>query len=343
MSLTLLRSANHQDLEAISELTKQSGIGLTTLPKEAGILQERLNWSSTSFHQLVHTPEREYYLFVLEDLTTGSIVGTSAIEAYIGHDTPFYSYKLSKRTRICHSLNIRSEYEVLNLVNDKQGCSELCTLFLMPDYRHNSNGLLLSRARFLFIAHYQNRFASTIIADMRGMSTNAGESPFWNAIGQHFFHMSFSKADELTISTNKQFIADLMPRHPVYVKLLSAEAQAVIGKPHQSTLPAMKILMREGFRYNQYIDIFDAGPTIEAPTEQIQSISSSQILVVKNIIDEVSSKRFIVANTRLDFRAIICQIIVNEIQQTCILSKESAECLQIQCGDCVRIVPLHYE
>ena len=343
MSRMLFRSARNTDLDAIHDLAVQSGFGLTTLPKNINLLKKRLNWSTASFNKAVQQPENEYYFFVLEDPAREALVGTAAIEAYTGHDAPFYSYKLSKRTRICHSLNIRSDYEVLSLVNDKQGCSELCTLFLLPKYRHNSNGLLLSRARFLFMAHYQNRFAASIIAEMRGISNANGESPFWDAIGKHFFQMSFAKADELTISTNKQFIADLMPRNPIYVKLIHPHAQEVIGKPHESTLPAMKILMREGFRYNNYVDIFDAGPTIEAPRDQIRSVISSKILVVNNIIDDVSSKRFIVANTRLDFRATICQIIFNEAKETCILSKESAELLQVQRGDCVRIAPLHYD
>lgn len=57
------------------------------------------------------------------------IVGVSGIESRTGHDTPFYSYKISKRTRVSRSLNIRSDYEVLSLVNDNQGRSEICTLF----------------------------------------------------------------------------------------------------------------------------------------------------------------------------------------------------------------------
>ncbi|WP_133127833.1 arginine N-succinyltransferase [Legionella nagasakiensis] len=341
--MMLFRSAKNTDLPAIYHLAKHSGIGLTTLPNDMGLLSKRLEWSTTSFSRAVSHPDNEYYLFVLEDPSTHQVVGTSALEAFTGHDNPFYSYKLSKRTRVCHSLDIRTDYEVLSLVNDNQGCSETCTLFLDPDYRHSSNGLLLSRARFLFMAHYPFRFTSTVIAEMRGISDEAGHSPFWDAVGRHFFHMSFAEADRLTISTNKQFIADLMPRNPVYVKLIDPAAQAVIGKPHQSTVPAMNILMHEGFRYNNYVDIFDAGPTLEAPREKIHSVAASQVMTVKNIIDEVSSKRFILANTRLDFRATISQVIVNQHQNSCIVSKETAELLQVERNDCIRIVPLQLD
>lgn len=282
--MMLFRSVRKADLNAVYRLAKHSGIGMTTLPKDKEVLERRLEWACASFQKAVNQPVSEYYLFVLEDPATGKIIGTSAIEAAIGHDLPFYSYKVLKRTRISYSLNIRSDYEILSLVNDNQGRSEICTLFLEPEYRHNNNGLLLSRARFLFMAHYPARFASTVIAEMRGISDEEGHSPFWDNVGRHFFHMPFPEADRLTISTNKQFIADLMPRNPIYVKLLAPEAQAVIGKPHQSTVPAMNILMREGFRYNAYVDIFDAGPTIEAPRDQIRTIASSRIMTVKTLV-----------------------------------------------------------
>lgn len=336
----LFRSAKKKDLNAVYNLAKQSGIGLTTLPQNKALLKKRLDWSCDSFSKTVFQPDHEYYLFVLEDPENGKVVGTAAIEAALGHDNPFYSYKLSKRTRICHDLNIRADYDVLSLVNDYQGCSELCTLFLDPAYRHHRNGLLLSKSRFLFIAHYPKRFAPTLIAEMRGISDDAGHSPFWDAVGRHFFQMPFAKADRLTISTNKQFIADLMPRNPVYVQLIAPEARAVIGKPHRSTVPAMTILLREGFRHTHYVDIFDAGPTLEAPKAEIQTIASSQMMTVQSLIDNVSGKLFLTANPTLDFRATLCQAILNHEKKSCILSKQTAELLKVNCGDLVRIAPL---
>lgn len=338
--MMLFRSARDSDLEGIHQLAKKSGIGLTTLPKNKSLLKERLHWSVSSFNKNVESPGNEYYLFVLEDPITNKIAGTSAIEAKTGFETPFYSYKVSKRTRICHSLNIRSDYEVLSLVNDNQGRTEMCTLFLAPEYRHNHNGLLLSKSRFLFMADHFPRFADIVIAEMRGISDENGISPFWENVGKHFFHMAFVDADQLTISTNKQFIADLMPRNPIYVKLLSEAAQQVIGKPHQSTIPALNILLNEGFRYNNYIDIFDAGPTIEAPITDIRTIQQSRIVTVTSISDEVSSKQYMLSNSQLNFRATIDFALLNKSDKSCIISKRTANLLEIQCGDMIRISPL---
>lgn len=341
--MMLLRSARKSDLDAIFHLAEHCGIGMTTLPKDKELLAARLDWACKSFKKVVNSPVHEYYLFVLEEPESNKVVGTSAIESAIGYEVPFYSYKLSKRTRISHALNIRSDYEILTLVNDYQGVSEICTLFLEPNFRHSHNGLLLSRARFLFMANYPTRFASTVIAEMRGVSDDSGHSPFWDNVGRHFFHMPFPDADRLTISTNKQFIADLMPRNSLYIKLLDPSAQAVIAKPHQSTAPAMNILLHEGFRHNGYVDIFDAGPTIEAQRSQIKTISASRIMTIKNISDEVSSKRYLLANTQLNYRATISQVIFNELQGSCIISKKTAQLLEVKPGDCLRVAPLQVE
>ncbi|MFI4918843.1 MAG: arginine N-succinyltransferase [Legionellales bacterium] len=338
--MMLFRSARDTDLDAIHHLAEHSGIGLTTLPKNKELLKQRLSWSTESYKKDLQKPSDEYYLFVLENQKDKKIVGTSAIEAKTGHETPYYSYKVSKRTRVCHSLNIRSDYEVLSLVNDNQGRTEVCTLFLEPEYRLKNNGLLLSKGRFLFMAQYPERFAPTVIAEMRGISDEKGRSPFWENIGTHFFHMSFAEADRLTLATNKQFIADLMPRNPIYIKLLTPEAQAVIGQPHHSTIPAMTILLKEGFRYSNYVDIFDAGPTIEAPLADIKTIASSHIRIIKGISDEVSSTHYLLANTQIDFRATINYALINKKDNSCIISKAAAELLEVKRGDRLRVVPM---
>lgn len=340
MKRMLFRCARANDLNMIHALAEKSGIGMTTLTKDITLLEKRLQWAIESFGKTIESAGHQYYLFVLEDADLGQLVGTSAIETSIGQDVPFYSYKLFKRTKLCPSLNIRTDYEVLNLVNDHHGNSELCTLFLDPSYRQAHNGLLLSRSRFLFIGTFPERFSSTLIADMRGVSDDEGHSPFWDHVGYHFFKMSYEEADRLTLLTDKQFIADLMPRHPIYVGLLAPEAQAVIGKPHPSTVAAMNILLREGFRFNNYVDIFDAGPTLEASRDQIKSMTLSQVFTLKSIRDDIDSPCFLLANLNIDFRATVGLALFDEKENTCMINHDTADLLQVKCGDRIRIAPL---
>ena len=338
MTTMLFRSARNTDLQAIHDLAEESGVGMTTLPKDLALLKKRLAWSTDSFYSERHQPNKDYYLFVLEDAANHRVVGTSAIQASIGNTPPFYSYKLSKRTHTCPSLGLSNTYNVLRLVTDNQEQSELCTLFLDPDYRHGTNGVLLSRSRFLFMADFPERFETTLIAEMRGISDETGRSPFWDAVGYHFCHMPFAEADRLTLATDKQFIHDLMPKTPIYVNLLPKSAQDVICKAHPSTQAALNMLLREGFHYTNYIDIFDAGPTITAERNKVRTITQSQILAIKNIVDNIDSKPFILSNTALDFRATISSIVIND--NTCSINKEAAALLQVKCGDRIRGVTL---
>jgi arginine N-succinyltransferase len=131
-----------------------------------------------------------------------------------------------------------------------------------------------------------------------------------------------------------------MPRHPIYIKLLSNETQSVIGQPHSSAKKAMNILLQEGFCYNNYIDIFDGGPTLEAQLLKINTIESSIIVTIKNLSDELSSADYLLANTKLDFRATIDSILINIEDKTCTISKKTAKLLQVVYGDNIRIAPL---
>jgi arginine N-succinyltransferase len=337
MNNLVLRSAEDRDLKAIHSLAQESGFGLTTLPKDRTLLAERLEQATASWQHIRHTPGNEYYLFVLEDTSSGDVVGTSAIEAATGVESPFYSYKLSKRIKSIRSLPNKNQDELLNLVNDHQGHSELCTLYLKPSYRREQTGAFLSRGRFLFMAQYPERFASTVIAEMRGITNTEGHSPFWDAIGYHFFNLSFIEADHLTLSTDKQFIADCMPEYPIYVKLLPLEAQAAIAKPHPSTVPAMNLLHQEGFFYNRYIDIFDAGPVLESPLERIRTLKQSQTYTLAITKNKLEGPRFLLANTHLNFRATIGQANLDHAQNTCQITEDTAHRLNLESGNALRV------
>lgn len=336
MNKLILRSAEDRDLTAIHHLAQESGFGLTTLPKNRTLLAERLEQATASWKHIRHTPGNEYYLFVLEDISNNEVIGTSAIEAATGVESPFYSYKLSKRIKSIRNLPDHQD-DLLHLVNDHQGHSELCTLYLKPDYRHHKIGSFLSRGRFLFMAQYPERFASTVIAEMRGITHKNGHSPFWDAIGYHFFNISFVEADHLTLSSDKQFIADYMPEYPIYVKLLPLEAQAAIAKPHSSTLPAVHLLQQEGFFYNRYIDIFDAGPVLESPIEHIRTLKQSQVYTLSLTKNKLEGSRFLIANTHLNFRATLGQVNLDHAHHVCQITEDTADRLNVESGNSLRI------
>lgn len=335
--MLLFRPVRKNDLSAVFALAKLAGSGMTTLPTDRGVLSKRIQHSLQAFATDVRAPQQENYLFVLQDLANKRIAGITGINAIVGNGVPFYSYKLSKITRFCQQLQIRNEYKMLRLVNDYQGNTEVCSLFLHPDYRSYGNGYFLSRARFLFISQFKQRFSKLIIAEMRGISDENGRSPFWESVGKHFFLMSYQQADHLTTTTNKQFIADLMPRHPIYIALLNKRTQHVIGKPHKLTRRALRILQAEGFSYRGYVDIFDGGPTFEAARDQIRTVQARNIAMLTDVAARLDGEQYLLSNTKLDFRACVGQLHID--QGKYIIDKRVAKALAIKRGDSFQYAP----
>ena len=240
----IVRPVRSSDLPALIELARSTGTtGLTTLPANEERLGHRVGWAEKSFRGEAERGDTDY-LFVLEN-DEGLVVGISAIAGAVGLREPWYNYRVGLTVSASQELNIYREIPTLFLANDLTGNSELCSLFLRSDYRSGLNGRLLSRARMLFIAEFPELFGKKIIAEMRGMSDEQGRSPFWESLGRHFFKMEFSQADYLTGVGNKSFIAELMPKFPLYTCFLSEAARNVIGRVHTDTEPALAMLSRK--------------------------------------------------------------------------------------------------
>lgn len=335
--MIVIRPIRADDYAALYDIAVESGHGFTSLPVNDELLMRKISRSERSFQKTVTSPGDEGYLFVLEDTTTGQVMGTSALEAAVGLDDAFYHYHLGKVVHSSRSLNVYKTVDILTLCNDYTGASELCTLFLRENCRQKNNGKLLSKFRFLFLKEFSERFSDRIIAEMRGVSDENGNSPFWQWLQEHFFSVDFPTADYLTGIGQKVFIAELMPKYPIYVSLLSKEAQAVIGQVHGKTRPAISLLQSEGFSHRGYVDIFDAGPTVEANLEHIRSARDSEKRQVR--IGAVNKGQpYMVCNTKLqNFRATWLELAVSEDSDEVILPAACAEGLLVQAGDWVRL------
>lgn len=336
--MIIIRPIQSSDYDALHRIAVESGHGFTSLPVNEELLKKRISHAEVSFKSIVSQPGNEGYLFVMEDTETGAVVGTSGIESAVGLDDAFYHYHLGKVVHSSRELNIYNTVETLSLCNDYTGASEICTLFLSETHRKNRNGRFLSRFRFLFMAEHTERFAETVIAEMRGVSDENGESPFWKWLEEHFFSLDFPTADYLTGIGKKEFIAELMPKYPIYVNLLSTDAQRVINKVHPKTVPALRLLEAEGFSRRGYVDIFDAGPTVETQTASVKTIRQSKKRQV--IIGEVANdNNYIICNDKVaDFRATQAAILLRDTAKQVVLSQTVADALMVKEGDWVRLV-----
>jgi arginine N-succinyltransferase len=342
--MKIIRPIEHDDYSSLREIAQESGIGFTSLPVNEVLLKSKIDKSIHAFAKTVTQPGDESYLFVMQDQETKDVVGTSGIASSVGLDDPFYHYHLSKVVHASRELNIYNTADILTLCNDYTGVSEICTLFLRQNARQGLNGRLLSKFRFLFMMEHRSRFAETIIAEMRGINDENGQSPFLQWLEEHFFSMDFPTADYLTGIGQKQFIAELMPKYPIYVSLLSKQAQAVIGQVHEKTKPALQLLEQEGFSCRGYVDIFDAGPTVEANLKHIRSAQASRKMQVK-VSDEVEDKQqsFFVINTKVqDFRGVCTPLVIDINNEHATIGKLAADALGVSDGDNIRFAATHF-
>jgi arginine N-succinyltransferase len=342
--MLVIRPIAISDYSALYHCAIESGHGFTSLPVNEELLNHRINHSLYSFNKRAITaPSDEGYLMVAFDDESGDVVGTTGIEAAVGWDRPFYSYHISTHVHTSAKLAVNKVVKLLTLGNNYTGCSELCTLFLLPAYRQGLNGRLLSKSRFMMLAQHPERFSKTIIAEMRGVSDADGNSPFWQWLQEHFFSIDFTLADYLTGIGHKGFIADLMPKAPIYINLLSPEAQAVVAQVHENTKPALKLLENEGFCCRGYVDIFDAGPTVECDINNIESIRHSKIAHV-SLCDDIDIAdpqvhTMLMSNTLFqDFRATIAPAIYDKTNNAILFSTRVADALLVSEGDSVRFI-----
>jgi len=298
----VIRPSREDDLEHLYEMAKLTGGGFTNLPADRDALSGKLQKSARAFANTGDELVDETFLLVLENTETGAVRGTCQLMTQVGQQWPFYSYRLNTLTQYSQELDRTVRAEMLHLVTDLEGCSEVGGLFLHPNERAGGLGLLLARSRYLFIAMHRQRFAERVLAELRGIIDDRGGSPFWDGVAGRFFGMTFQEADYFNAINGNQFIADLMPKHPVYVAMLDDDARDVIGLPHPTGRAAMKMLENEGFRFEGYVDIFDGGPTMLARTDDVVSVADANPLTLGSTSLDSGERALLATGTLTDFR-----------------------------------------
>ena len=230
--MLVLRPVAQTDLPQLQQLARDSLVGVTSLPDDSERLREKITGSCTSFDSEAVSPGPENYLFVLEDLDSQRLVGCSEILAKAGFDEPFYSLRNRHFTSASRELNIEHGVPALSLCHDLNDHTLLRGFHIDAALVRTPFSELLSRARLLFIAAHAPRFAEAVITEIVGYSDEAGHSPFWDALGKHFFDLPYAEAERLCGLQSRTFLAELMPQYPIYVPMLPQAAQDCIGRIH---------------------------------------------------------------------------------------------------------------
>jgi arginine N-succinyltransferase len=337
----VIRPISQQDKQALLDIAKQAGTGFTSLPDDPSYLGSKIDRSIHSLTTPVNQPGQEHYLFVLEDSLRKQVIGTCGIKAIAGMNTPIYHFHLRRDHYFSQGLQIKHSHDVMHLCTHYSAHSEVGSLYLHPQSRQRYLGRLLAQCRYLFMHQHPQRFTPIVMAQLRGYCDSSGNSPFWQWMQQHFYHCSFETADTLTGKGDKQFIAELAPRHPLYMAFFPRTVKDVIGKVHEHTVPAQKMLEKEGFSALGYVDIFDAGPTLQASLSDLKSVRNSARLpchIVNGLSDANPTHTLI--NTQLtNFRATIGSVFVDMNRGTVNISQQIAHLLQVSHGDPICFTP----
>lgn len=268
----ILRSANLDDLNDLYELSQL--MLFINLPPDKDIIESKIQSSLNSFKNPSKNLANNHYLFVLEDLETNKIIGTSMIHAQHGtEEEPHYFFSVDSEHKFSKTLNTGFIHGTLKLGIDTDGPTEIGGLILHPDYRKNDKklGKQLSFVRFLYMGMNPERFKDTIHSELLPPFDRDGHSPLWEAVGRKFLNMDYHDADILSRS-NKEFILNLFPSDNIYITLLPIEARNAVGKVGEETLPVKRMLESIGFKYTNEVDPFDGGPHYRSKLKDIKPV-----------------------------------------------------------------------
>ncbi|MCP4913680.1 MAG: arginine N-succinyltransferase [Oligoflexia bacterium] len=327
-----IRAVKESDLADLFELSQL--LVFINLPADKNLLKKQINASIKSFTTPDKNLERNYYIFVLEDLKNRKVIGASMIHGKHGtEDEPHYYLKVGQEHKFSKSLNTGFVHGTLKLGLETDGYTEIGGLVLHPDFRGNPNklGKSLSFVRFLYMAFHLDKFTEYIHSELMPPLDSHGNSPLWEAIGRRFMNMDYVEADLLS-RENKEFILNLFPSDTIYGTLLTPEARNAIGKVGDQTKPVKKMLESIGFHYTDEVDPFDGGPHYRAKKENITPIANRFEGTIKISDSESLDQKMII--TTADEMNDFCAVPVNGILQNnqIIISKEDAQTHQLKDG-----------
>ncbi|MEE2973262.1 MAG: arginine N-succinyltransferase [Planctomycetota bacterium] len=272
----VIRQIRVDDVPAVLKLARL--VHSFNLPADRDSISTKIARSRRSFADRLEDPRERMYMFVLEDLETGNLIGTSMIIGCIswpGH--PHVYLEVSKQSLWSEDLQQGQTHKVLRLGTDETGPSEVGGLVLAPGYRGHRERLggFLSNIRFHYMGLHRKAFDKRVIAEVMGSLTPDSRNVLWDYLGGRFINLSYLEAD-VFCQHSKEFITSLFPPEPIYASLLPPEARNLIGRVGDEARPALSMLERQGFKDHGHIDPFDGGPYLEARLDRIPLVRATK-------------------------------------------------------------------
>jgi len=186
----------------------------------------------------------------------------AALDARLGLHLPRYSFRTGVVVHASRELAMFQQAATLVLGNDTTGATELILPVMAAGAPMASVHLLLDTL-LQWVVQAPQRFGTNLVCALPGQCDGSEQPIFWQALGRHFYAGALPVDNPLFRSPLRSHMGRLMPKHPIYSSLLTAEGQSSLGHCAASALPLQQWLMAVGFRYRQQIDIVDGGPILE--------------------------------------------------------------------------------
>ena len=125
------------------------------------------------------------------------------------------------------------------------------------------------------------------------------------------------------------------------MELLPAAAQAVIGPHHTDFEDVINIHEHEGLRFVDQVDIFDAGPMLEARTRLIRTIRKAEqaTIAIDHDRAQTSGSRVLLSNNQCqDFRCLLAR--KQSDSEVIYINPQIAQALGVSDGEQVLYSPL---
>ncbi|MDX2131427.1 MAG: arginine N-succinyltransferase [Planctomycetota bacterium] len=360
----LVRRSKPDDVSTLVKLAKM--VYFVNLPPNEPIIQAKIEQSTRCFRKAAGVPveaahgrrrrshrsgagwadagdDSELFMLTIEDTHTRGVIGTSQVRAHQGGPgNPNWTFKISEKAFRSERLGWGSTHKVGQLYGDESGPTEIGGLIIQPSYRgHPARpGRLLSFARFHWMALHRAAFADRVLAEMMGPVSEEGDNVFWDHFGRKFIPVRFGEADRFC-QHNRGFISDLLPKEEIYLSLFPLEVQNQIGVVGRDTLPALRLLESLGFRNRGFVDPFDGGPHLDAPTDDIPLVRETRRLTAGKAADAPRrTARGIVSSLDKDGEFRCTEDWVELTDDGVRLSAEAMDLLRVKAGAEIGVTPL---
>ncbi len=264
--MILLRPAEHADIESLHrqlERSRAETVGMVSLPATRDGLAARIDASTSALCRLAQgEAPTDVVTPVLFVLTSGDdIIGVTGCT--IDRGSPLVVLRIT--------LDDATDGLAVRLMVERPPRVELGSTFLVPAARGRGVGALLSKSRLVWLALVREHVPGLLMSHIRGRIDARGRAPMWDAFGRagRAAEMSAAAAiDHAERVGRLAFLADLVG---TTIPVAAAEA-AGIGAPHPDSLPAYRLLNRDGLRPNGMFDPFDGGPTLVAHADDTETV-----------------------------------------------------------------------